>query len=286
MKLPAFAYARPDSVDAALALLADDSRDSRILAGGQSLLAAMNFRLSSPDLLIDINRIDTLAGIDHTDGVIRIGALTRHAEVMASPLVAAELPLLARAIRDVAHPAIRNRGTFGGSVALADPAAEMPAIALACGATLVARSTRGERRIHADDYFLGLYETALRSDELLIAAEFAPHGARPWAFAEQARRRGDYASAGVAILLDDAHPNAPARVALFGVADRALRSPAAERPLAGGAPDAAAIADAAEHVCDGIDVFGDAHASAPMKRHLCRVLTRRALHAMTARAEP
>lgn len=279
MKLPGFEYARPATVDEALDLLADPSCESRILAGGQSLLAAMNFRLSSPQRLIDINRLPGLSDISVDGGLVRIGALVRHAQVAASPVVGRELPLLARAVREVAHPAIRNRGTFGGSLALADPAAEMPAVALACRATLVARSAHGERRIDADDFFLGLYETALRADELLVGAEIRAHGARArdWAFAEQARRRGDYASAGVAVRYHD-DPADPVSVVLFGVSDRPVRARAAEAELAA-VPADAGLSAAARRVCEGIDVHADLHNGEPMKRHLCGVLLRRALDA-------
>ncbi|MEZ5657160.1 MAG: FAD binding domain-containing protein [Burkholderiaceae bacterium] len=277
MKLPGFAYARPTSIEAALALLADDTQESKVLAGGQSLLAAMNFRLSSPQRLIDINRIAALTGISLDAGMVRIGALTRHVEIARSDLVARELPLLAHAIAHVAHPAIRNRGTFGGSLALADPAAEMPAVALASDATLIARSLHGERRIAVADYFLGLYETALVADELLIAAEFPAAGDEPagWAFAEQARRHGDFANAGV--IIRRAGGQNGTRVVLFGVSDRPVRSTAAEAALGAGELDDDRINQAAGCVCDGIDIFGDQHASDTMKRHLCGVLIRRAL---------
>lgn len=275
MKLPPLAYARPETLARALDLLSDETRETRVLAGGQSLLAAMNFRLSSPDLLVDINRIPGLAGISEADGVVRIGAMTRHASVAASEVVASRLPLLARAVAHVAHPAVRNRGTIGGSLSLADPAAEMPAVALAADATLVARSRRGERRIAAGDFFLGLYETALETDELLVAVDFPAPCAVPerWAFAEQARRHGDYATAGVAIQVR----NGRFRIALFGVSDRPVRAASAEQVLTGRSLDAATIAEAAARATDGVSVHGDHHTSEAMKRHLCTILTRRAL---------
>lgn len=203
MKAPDFSYRRPDSIEEACALLAQHEGDARVLAGGQSLLAVLNLRLSAPPMLVDINRIDALRGIDHDTaaGQIRIGALARHAEVARSELVARHLPLVALAMEHVAHPAIRNRGTTCGSIALADPAAEMPAVALTLGATIVLQSTRdGRREVPASDYFFGLYETARRDDELVIEARFPCR--RPgevFGFGELSRRHGDFALVGVCV---------------------------------------------------------------------------------------
>ncbi len=168
MKAPRFSYVRAESLEQVLRLLAEHGDDARILAGGQSLVPVLNMRLSQPKLVIDINRLDALRGISLQGGLVRIGALARHAEVMSSDIVARHLPLIAEAMPHVAHVAVRNRGTFGGSIALADPAAEMPACILALGATLVVESTRGRRTIAADDFFQGLYETAREPDELLV----------------------------------------------------------------------------------------------------------------------
>src|SRR6266436_5665465 len=172
MKAPGFAYARPASVAEALALLAEHKDEARVLAGGQSLVPMLNFRVAAPRVLVDINRIAGLSGIKLAKNHIRIGALTRHVELERSADVARHLPLIASAMPHIAHPAIRNRGTFGGSCALADPAAELPACALALGATFIAAGKKGERRIAAQDFFKGLYATALKAGELLVAAEF------------------------------------------------------------------------------------------------------------------
>src|SRR5499427_1744558 len=217
MKAPRFAYARPASVAEALALLDRHKDDARVLAGGQSLVPMLNFRVAAPKVLVDINRIAALSGIKVTKTHVRIGALTRHVELERSPEIAKHLRLIAAAVPHIAHPAIRNRGTFGGSCALADPAAELPACALALGATFVVAGKKGERRVAAEDFFKGLYATALKPGELLIAAEFplAKPGDRS-AFGELARRHGDYAMVGVA-----AHASKGVRAVFFGVGDRA-----------------------------------------------------------------
>ena len=200
MKAPKFAYVRATSIAHALDLLGQHGDDARILAGGQSLMPTLNMRLSSPKLLIDINRLDQLAGIRLDGATVRIGALTRHAEVATSPGIAEHLPLIAAAMPHVAHVAVRNRGTFGGSVALADPAAEMPACLLALGGRIVLESrARGRREVAADDYFHGLYQTARQPAELLVEA-LIPAEQRDTVstFQELSRRHGDFAMVGVA----------------------------------------------------------------------------------------
>src|SRR5882762_4773028 len=172
MKAPRFAYARPASLAEALALLAEYKDDARVLAGGQSLVPMMNFRVAAPKVLVDINRIAGLSGIKVAKNHLRIGALVRHAALERSADIARHLPLVAAAMPHIAHPAIRNRGTLGGSCALGDPAAELPACALALRASFVVAGKKGERRIAAEDFFRGLYATALKGGELLIAAEF------------------------------------------------------------------------------------------------------------------
>ena len=170
MKAPKFRYVRVDTLERALELLDRHGEDARILAGGQSLMPTLNMRLSQPDILIDINRLEELKGISAENGRVRIGALARHAAVLSSPIVARDLPLIAEAMPHVAHVAVRNRGTFGGSIALADPAAELPACVVALDAMLVVQSVDGRREIPARDYFKGLYETERRANELLIEA--------------------------------------------------------------------------------------------------------------------
>ena len=282
MKAPRFAYARPASLAEALALLAEHKGDARVLAGGQSLVPMMNFRLAAPKVLVDINRIAALAGIKVARNHVRIGALTRHVEIERSADVARHLPLIASAMPHIAHPAIRNRGTFGGSCALADPAAELPACALALGASFVVAGKKGERRVAAEDFFKGLYATALKSGELLVAAEFPL--AKPGyasAFGELARRHGDYAMVGVA-----AHGSAQGkkfsdlRVVFFGVGDRPQRAAQFERAL-DGQPAAAKTIDAALPKLDAdLSPRADLHGSAATKLHLAKVLAGRVLRKM------
>lgn len=268
MKPAAFEYIRVESVDAAVAQHAW-SGDARYLAGGQSLLAALNFRLDSPSLLIDISQIDALRGIRLQGDTVIIGAMTCHAEVARHPVVARHLPLLAEAARYVAHPAIRNRGTIGGSIALADPASEMPACALALSALLHVQGLNGTRTIAADDAFLGLYETALQAGEILTQIEFpCPEVPEDYAFAEIARRKGDYAMTGLALVT-----GADPRIVWFALSDRPVRARAAEAALAAGAGRDAVVALAT----DGIDVLGDLNATDRMKHHYARVLLSRLL---------
>jgi carbon-monoxide dehydrogenase medium subunit len=263
MKAPRFAYARPASVAEALALLDKHKDDARVLAGGQSLVPMLNFRVAAPKVLVDINRIAGLAGIKVTKTHVRIGALTLHVELERSPEIAKHLPLVAAAMPHIAHPAIRNRGTFGGSCALADPAAELPACALALGATFVVAGKKGERRIAAEDFFKGLYATALKSGELLVAAEFPlPKFGETCAFGELARRHGDYAMVGLAT-----HRSAKGnlRAAFFGVGDRpeVLEADTVEGVLS--------------KIGTALDPRADLHASAETKLHLAKVLAGRVL---------
>lgn len=254
MKAPRFAYARPASVAEALALLDKHKDDARVLAGGQSLVPMLNFRLTAPKVLVDINRIPALGGIKVAKNHLRIGALARHVELERSAEIARHLPLVAAAMPHVAHPAIRNRGTFGGSCALADPAAELPACALALGATFVIAGKKGERRVAAEDFFKGLYATALKPGELLVAAEFPlPKPGYTSAFGELARRHGDYAMVGIA-----AHTSGKElRVVFFGVGDRPQLVEA--------------------NNLDALAARGDLHASAATKLHLAKVLAGRVL---------
>jgi carbon-monoxide dehydrogenase medium subunit len=268
MKPAAFDYVRVESVDAAVAQYTW-SGDARYLAGGQSLLAALNFRLDTPRLLIDISRIDALRGIRHQGDAVIIGAMTCHADVARHPLVIRHLPLLSKAVRHIAHPAIRNRGTIGGSLALADPASEMPACALALSAVLHVQGLNGTRTIAADQFFLGMYETALSAGEILTQVEFpCPAVPADHAFAEIARRTGDYAMTGLALVT-----GADPRIVGFALSDRPVRARAAEVALAAGASRDAVVALATE----GIEVLGDLNATAHMKQHYARVLLSRLL---------
>ena len=268
MKAPDFDYHKPGMRADALALMA--GAETSALAGGQSLMPMMNFRLSAPEALVDLNAIDDLAGIARAGDTLVIGAMTRYAALEASDLVAQNAPLIAKALPHIAHPAIRNRGTIGGSCALADPAAEMPALLLALGAQIEVQSATATRRVAADDFFLGLYETARAENELVVAihvpvADVGQH----FGFYEIARRHGDYAMAGCACVA--ASDLSWVRLAFFGVCDRAVRVPAAERALAGDADMDRAIA-----ALDQIDCAADAHADATTKRHLAGVALRRA----------
>ncbi|MGC1442887.1 MAG: xanthine dehydrogenase family protein subunit M [Burkholderiaceae bacterium] len=286
MKLADVAYERPSDLSQALAMISDTSRDIRVLAGGQSLLAALNFRLGEPDLLVDINRIAQLKGISEQNGVVRIGALTRHVDVMRSPIVAEHLPLIARAIHEVAHPAIRHRGTFGGSIALADPAAELPACLLACNGSVIIASVHGERQVAADNYFKGLYDTDLQPGEIITAVQLPSHAGNDsfFAFAEFARRRGDFANAGVAITARNRAAIEDSRIVLFGVSDKPVRATTSEALLNGQPLDADNIERASEMATEAIAVFSDIHTGEAMKRHLCRVMMRRALTAAVSGA--
>src|SRR6266581_7053803 len=286
MKAPRFAYARPASVAEALALLAEHKDEARVLAGGQSLVPMLNFRLAAPKVLVDINRIVALAGIKVTKNHVRIGALVRHVELERSADIARHLPLVAAATPHIAHPAIRNRGTFGGSCALGDPAAELPACALALGAIFVVAGKKGERRIAAGDFFKGLYATALKAGELLVAVEFPlskPGYAS--AFGELARRHGDYAMVGVAAHGSTAGGKfSDMRVVFFGVADRPQRAAQLERARENQPATAKAIAAALAGLDADLSPRADLHGSAATKLHLANVLAGRVLKQMEAAA--
>jgi carbon-monoxide dehydrogenase medium subunit len=286
MKAPRFQYVRAESVEQALDLLNRHGEEARILAGGQSLMPTLNMRLSQPAILIDINRLQALRGISVADGTVRIGALARHAEVMESPVIARHLPLIAEAMPHVAHVAVRNRGTFGGSVALADPAAEMPACALALGATFVVRSTRGRRAIAADDYFKGLYETARAADELLVETLIPAQAAdRISVFMELTRRHGDFAMAGLACVASvSGEVVNEARLVYFGSEVRPILATRAMAAIRGKKWGDAAREAVNAALTDDLDPMTNLQGSAAMKLHLQRVLTGRALDAAVARA--
>ncbi len=290
MKPAPFKYYAPKTSDEALSLLAQHGYDAKALAGGQSLIPTMNFRLAQPAILIDLNPIELLNYIEATgDGGLRIGAMTRHAQVERSPLIAERAPLLHETMPHVAHPQIRNRGTIGGSLAHADPAAELPAVSLVLNGRFTLRSAKGQRQLAAEDFFLGLFTTALQPDELLTEIALPPMPSRSgWAFVETARRHGDFALAGVAALvtLDKAGKCADARLAFLSVGDGAVLAQNAASALRGQKPTADTIAAAAEiAAAQDIDPTGDIHASADFRRHLTKVLTRRALEQAFVRAE-
>jgi aerobic carbon-monoxide dehydrogenase medium subunit len=266
-----FAYAKARSLDHAIALL-DGAPDARVLAGGQSLVAALNMRLSTPSLLVDINGLRELGEISRRNGHIEIGALVRHAQAERSSAIAQFAPLLARAVPHIAHPAIRNRGTIGGSIALADPAAELPACLLALGAEIELTGRTGRRSVAADEFSKGLFETAIEPGDLLTAIRIpVPRSGARFGFAELARRHGDYALVGLAAAATmDGGRLGDARLAFFGVDDRPTRARRAEAALESGNLDAAVTA--LQH---DLSPHSDVHASAAARRHLAGVLLRR-----------
>ena len=285
MKPPEFGYHRPASLPDALALLGAHA-GAKPLAGGQSLIPAMNFRLAAPAALVDLNQLAELSGISESgDGGLVIGAMTRHSAVERSPLVRTRAPLLSLAMPFIAHSQIRNRGTLGGSLAHADPAAELPAVMVALEARLVVESIRGGRVIAAPEFFTGLFATALEPGELITRVEIPPPLPRSGAaFLELARRHGDYALVGVAVLVTrEAGRVGGARIVLFSVGEGPVRARAAEGALIGSAGDPAAIRAAAEVVQQDIDPPSDIHASAAYRRQLAMVLTGRALTAALGR---
>jgi carbon-monoxide dehydrogenase medium subunit len=270
-----FAYAKARSLDHAIALL-DGAPEARVLAGGQSLMPALNMRLSAPPLLVDINGVSELARIAQPNGQIELGGLVRHAQAEHSQDVARLAPLLSKAIPHIAHPAIRNRGTIGGSIALADPAAELPACLLALGGEIEIAGRAGRRTVAADTFFKGLFETALAPGEIISAIRIPVAQPRDrFGFAELARRHGDYALVGLAAAAR-AEPHA-IRLAYFGVGTTPVRARTAETALAGGDLDAAVAALASD-----LEPSGDVHASAAAKRHLAAVLLRRVAAQLSA----
>jgi carbon-monoxide dehydrogenase medium subunit len=279
VKAPAFDYVQVASVKEAVAAFRACEGEARYLAGGQSLLVALNLRLSAPSLLIDIGRIDALRGIELRDGTVRIGALTRHAEVLSSDIIARHVPLLSLAAPFVAHPAIRNKGTFGGSLALADPASEFPAVALALGARMEIADAETTRLVAADDYFLDLYETALAPGEVLTAVHVpAARPTQAFAFDELARRRGDYAMIGIAIAADGQQGHIDdIRIAFCAAGPTPRRARAAEAALAGRDLTEAAVAAAQAALSEDLAPDDDVHTSAATRMHLARVLLGRQL---------
>jgi CO/xanthine dehydrogenase FAD-binding subunit len=281
-----FEYHRATTLDDALALLAAHA-EAKPLAGGQSLIPAMNFRLAQPAALVDLNGVTELSGIGiGAAGALRIGAMTRHSTVERSDVVAHAAPLLAEAMPHVAHPQIRNRGTLGGSLAHADPGAELPAVMLALDATFILRRTAGERRVPAAAFFTGLFATALEPGELLVAVEIPPRAPRSGsAFLEMARRHGDYALAGVAadVSLDGNGRVAKLSVALLSLDDKPISTRAADI-LLGEHPSPKLLAAAADAVREAVNPPSDIHADERYRRQLAGVLTARALGLCVERA--
>jgi CO/xanthine dehydrogenase FAD-binding subunit len=280
MKPPRFDYRSPSSLDEALALRSEYSDDSAVLAGGQSLMPMLNLRLARPEVLIDLGHVAELAGIRDLDGGVSLGAMTRQRCAERSDLIRRRAPLLQQALRHVGHPTIRNRGTVGGSLAHADPAAELPAVCVALDAELVARSAAGERTIAAENFYVGFMTTALAPDELLVEVRIPPvAGTLSTAFVEIARRHGDFAIVGVAaaIALDGEGVIADARLVFTGVGGLPVRAREAEASLRGSPAGAAAFAAAADLVGAELAPRTDAHATGDYRRRVAGVLARRAL---------
>jgi carbon-monoxide dehydrogenase medium subunit len=277
-----FDYRRPETLDEALAIFAELGSDAKALAGGQSLVPAMNFRLARPAVLVDLNRLDPLAYIDETpDGGLRIGAMTRQRAAERSAAVAGRASLLFEAMPWIAHPQIRNRGTMGGSLAHADPAAELPAVMVALDAQFVLRSRSASRTVPAEGFYTGILSTTMTPDELLTEIQIPPRAARTGAvFMELARRHGDFALVGVAVevVLNQGGDCSSARIVLLSVGDGPVLATAAMAALVGSVPTASRIEDAARVAAEAdIDPPSDIHASSAYRRHLAKVLVRRAV---------
>ena len=269
-----FAYARPDSLDEAIALLAEHGDDAKVLAGGHSLLPLMKLRLATPSVLVDVGRLADLSYVRDADDELAIGGLTRHHDVEHDALVRRHVPILSAAAGEVGDPQVRHRGTLGGSLAHGDPASDLPAVVLALRGRVVVRGTGGERVIAADDFFLDFLETALAPDEIITEVRVPKTNGAGWAFEKFNRRAQDWAIVGVAAV------GAPAGggIALVNMASTPVRARAVEQAVAGGAAPAAAAGAAA----DGLDPPSDLNASTEFRRHLATVLTRRALEEVAA----
>jgi carbon-monoxide dehydrogenase medium subunit len=286
MKLPQFDYQAPASLSEAVALLMAGNGDARPLSGGQSILPVMAFRLAEPSLLVDLRNIPDLRGIEISAAGVRIGAMVRWRDILDNAQLKVALPLLPEAIDHVAHYQVRNRGTIGGSLAHADPASEMPAVALALDAVIEVVGAKGKRDIAAGDLFTGSLSTSLSHDEIIVAVRFpAWPAARAYAFEEFARRRGDFALAGVAACYDiDAQGRAKnVRISALSIADTPIRLRGAEAAMEGRAVDADAIKSAAAAASAEVDPVGDIHASARYRKALVGTLLGRALTRAAAR---
>ena len=286
MKPPRFEYHRAGSVDEVVALLAEHADEAKVLAGGQSLVPMLNFRLLRPSILVDINRIPDLAYVREDGDAIRVGALTRHHQLETSPVIARHFPVLTEAMMHVAHLAIRNRGTIGGSLSHADPAAELPMMAMLLDAELKIVSRVGMRRVAARDFFRDALTVDLAEDELVtevVLPKLPP--ATGWGFEEVSRRSGDFAVAAVAVTLTlDRGAIAEARIAMTGVAPTPRRASEAEEMLAGKNLDGGVSKDVIEAIRSAAEPPTDLHASSDYRRHLVGVLAGRALAAAWQRA--
>jgi aerobic carbon-monoxide dehydrogenase medium subunit len=284
LKPAAFNYAKPSSVDEVLGLLSEHGDEATILAGGQSLMPTLNMRLSAPSLVIDINGLSDLSGISDAGDHLRIGAMTRHVEIETSADIAAHAPLITMAMPSIAHPAIRNRGTIGGSVAMADPAAELPACLSALNAEIEITGQSGVRKVAAKDFFKALYETAAGDDEILTAIEIPKLGdGYRSAFDELARRHGDYAMCGVAAHAKvDGAVISDLRLVFFAVGGTPVIATNAMSAMAGQAVSDDSIAAAQNALENDLEPFDDLHCSAALRMHYAKELTKRVLTTLSA----
>lgn len=286
MKPPPFEYYAPRSLDEALSLLAQHGDEAKLLAGGQSLIPAMNFRLARPSVLIDLNHVPELFYV-RSDGDVRIGAMTRLAELERDPGITEQVPLLQETLPSIAHPQIRNRSTFGGSLAHADPAAELPAVAVALDATMRLKGQNGEREVSASEFFVALFTTALEAGEMLTEVGLPSLPLRTgWAFKEVARRHGDYALAGAAavVTLDESGKCESAKLVYLGVGDGPMSAHQAAATLVGQAASPELFTAAADAARNELDPGSDIHASAEFRRHLIGVIGQQVLETAFARA--
>jgi CO/xanthine dehydrogenase FAD-binding subunit len=286
MKPPEFKYVAARTVDEAIRHLKSHGEGAKILAGGQSLTPMLNFRLLHPEVLVDINRVKELDVLSESDGRLRVGALTRHRTVACSKLISEKWPVLSAAAAEVAHPAIRNRGTFGGSVAHADPAAEFPMITLLLDAEMKIASADGAKTIKAKDFFVSYLTTALQDGEILTEIQIPPLPAQTgWGFEELARRPGDFAiAAAAATLTMKGKKCIEARICMAGVGATPLRAPAAEAMLKDQELNGDVLEKAAHKASEATDPSNDIHASANFRRHVAGVLVRRVLENAAQRA--
>lgn len=288
MKPAPFEYRAPDSIEQAVELYSQYNGEAKILAGGQSLVPAMNFRVVQPSVLVDLNGVSELSYIHEDGDVLRIGSMARERHLEFDPLIPKRTPLLAEAVHFIAHPQIRNRGTIGGSVVNADPAAELPVLMVALNARLKAKNKSGERWISAPDFFVGMFTTALEPDEILVEIEIPFSSRRTgWSFMEVAPRAGDYAMMGVAVLvtLDDAGKCMQAKLVYLNAGEGPVEAKESEKLLEGEALNDEVIESAAAKASqEEIHPFGNIHASSEFQRHLANVLTKKALKQALQRA--
>ena len=288
MKPAPFEYHAPDSIEQAIGLYSQYDGEAKILAGGQSLVPAMNFRVVQPSVLIDLNRVAELSYIREDEGVIRVGSMARERHLEFDASIEKHSPLLHEAVQFIAHPQIRNRGTIGGSIVHSDPAAELPVLMTALDARLKAKSASGERWVDAKDFFVGMFTTALEPDEILVEIElpFCPPRTG-WSFMEVAPRAGDYAMMGVAVLvtLDEHGTCQKAKLVYLNAGEGPVEAKEAAGSLEGQAIDDNLIKSAAEHASEReMNPFGNMHASSDFQRHLAKVLTQKALQQAMQRA--